>query len=245
MLTLVTWNLDGLEPRHLDVRTEAACLHLLLRPDPPDIVAVQEVVDRSWHAHLLPHFGHAGYTALHGRTDSEYYNAVFVRQPLVVRDAKLHRVPSAMGRVLLDVSVGWGEHELRVVTGHLESLRSSADLRKLQLAYAVDRLLEHPGPAVFAGDTNLRDAELPGVPRLGEVVDAWEAAGSPPAHRFTWDPNRVPNRRPGGRARMRFDRVYLKGLRTTGFRLVGEQPLPEADGWLPSDHLGVQVTLAL
>ena len=81
MLSLVTWNLDGLEPRWRDERTEAACLHLLLRPDPPDIVAVQEVVDRTWHAHLKPHFGHAGYVGVPGRADSEYWVALFVRAP--------------------------------------------------------------------------------------------------------------------------------------------------------------------
>ena len=45
-LTVVTWNLFGLEERHLDERTEAACFHLLMER-PPDVLLFQEVVDRS------------------------------------------------------------------------------------------------------------------------------------------------------------------------------------------------------
>lgn len=246
-LSLVTWNLDGLEPRHLDVRTEAACLHLLLRPDPPDVVVVQEVVDRTWHAHLRPHFGHAGYAALPGRVPSSYWNAVFVRQPLVVREAHVRPLPSDMGRALLDVRV---EHpaggSLRVLTSHLESLRDGAALRRLQLKEVLNVLLYEPGPAVFAGDTNLRDEEVPHIPGLDQVVDAWEATGRDPATRYTWDTVRIANKAGKRGARMRFDRIYVnQRIQVSDLRLVGDQPLPEADGWHPSDHLGLRAVLTL
>ena len=58
---LVTWNLDGLDPRHLDLRTEAAIAALLA--DLPDVILLQEVTRRTWHAHLRPHLAHAGYAA--------------------------------------------------------------------------------------------------------------------------------------------------------------------------------------
>ena len=38
-LHLVSWNLNGLDPHHLDERMEAACLRLLLNGPPPDVVA--------------------------------------------------------------------------------------------------------------------------------------------------------------------------------------------------------------
>ena len=49
--------------------------------------------------------------------------------------------------------------EWTVQTAHLESLREGAGLRERQLSYVVERLTSAHGPAVFAGDTNLRDAE--------------------------------------------------------------------------------------
>lgn len=245
MLSLITWNLDGLEPRWLDERAEAACLHLLLRPDPPDIVALQEVVDRTWHAHLTAHFGHAGYVGVPGRAESGYWVALFVRKPLVVREAHLHPLPGThMGRALLDVRIAWGDRDLRVLTSHLESLKCGGPSRRLQLAHALERLVAHDGPAVFCGDTNLRDRETEHLPLLDRVSDAWVQVGRPAAHRFTWDTGRIPNKRRGRRARLRFDRVFLNAhLRATALDLVGEVPLAEAGGWFPSDHLGVRVHL--
>lgn len=254
-LSLVTWNLNGLEPRDLDARTEAACLHLLLRDDPPDVVAVQEVVDRTWHAHLLPHFSHAGYAALPGRADSEYWCALFVRGALRVEGATLERLPdSGQGRALLEATVTWEGQRTWIATGHLESLRSGAPTRKRQLHHVLDRL-EDParvGRAVFAGDTNLRDAEVAEVAAARElpVLDAWEQVGTK-ATRDTWRAPGSGGRRGRG---FRFDRVLMgAALRAERVWLLGDVPVADIVGTLgaeagaprclPSDHLALGVTL--
>ena len=73
-MKLVSWNLNGLEDRELDLRTESAMFQLLLgapieqamqpgfKPNAPDVVVLQEVVERSYHAHVRPHLEAAGFT---------------------------------------------------------------------------------------------------------------------------------------------------------------------------------------
>ena len=63
-MKLVSWNLNGLEDREVDLRTESAMIQLLLgapiekailpgfKPNSPDIVLLQEVVERSYFAHV-------------------------------------------------------------------------------------------------------------------------------------------------------------------------------------------------
>lgn len=239
MLRLVTWNLDGLEDRHLDVRTEAACLALLLRPAPPDVVLLQEVVPRSFLAHLRPHFAHAGYAIVPSQPpEREYFVAAMIRDGSRVKTA--WRAPfrgSRMGRELLGVQLAHEGREWLVCTAHLESLKPSREERRAQLATVAAALAAHAGPAVFAGDTNLRDEELPGVPGIDGIVDAAVLAGRPAA---TWFP------RKGASRGMRFDRVLLDARtpwRPAPLRLLGEEPVDEADRMRISDHLGIEVVL--
>ena len=72
-MKLISWNLNGLDDRNLDVRTEAAMFQILLgapiesaviegfKPNVPDIILLQEVVERSYHAHVMPHLKAAGF----------------------------------------------------------------------------------------------------------------------------------------------------------------------------------------
>ena len=54
-MSLVTWNVAGLDDCRLDERSEAQCLEDPLRPEPPSVIALQELVVRSWHAHWKHH----------------------------------------------------------------------------------------------------------------------------------------------------------------------------------------------
>lgn len=234
MIRVTTWNLDGLDDTDLDVRTEAACFELLLREHPPDLVLLQEVVDRALLAHLRPHFAHAGYAWAPPRPvwEGESGCVVLVRSPLKLTDAWLHRFPgSQMGRFVLGARVAWEGRDLLVTTAHLESLPSSRAERLHQARTVLGVLAEHPGPALFAGDTNLRRAE---TDVLAGIVDAWRLAGAPADRRYTWDAT--------GRARQRFDQVWLddrSGWRVSDLRLLGRNP-PH-----PSDHLALEVDLTL
>jgi len=236
-MDLVTWNLNGLAEKNLDPRTEAALSEILLGgdltalletgrpPALPDVIVLQEVVERTFHAHVLPHLRAAGFTVLPAQLPARnYFEIVAVRSP--VREARW--VPferSGMGRMLLEVELQSG---LTVCTAHLESLKPSGPVRMEQARFVLERLVAR-GPAVFAGDTNLREAEWAQIQR-DEVADAWVEAGSPAADRPTW-----------GRAR--YDRVWCTGgLRVTGFRRIGVANVPEL-GEPPSDHVGLRLSL--
>jgi len=233
-LSLVSWNLFGLEPYQLDVRTEAACFALLL-DDPPDIVCFQEVVDRTLQAHLKPHFSNAGYAHVVQPTDSEYYCAIFVKAPLRLVNAGLHPFPSSvMGRALLEARVDWDGTPVMVLTSHMESMREGGPARVEQLRQIAKRMGQHDGPAVFAGDTNLRDAEVKGLDLPG-IKDAWENGGTPET-RFTWKPWK-------GRAKARFDRIYINDRWSCSkFALGIGENVPSA-GVPVSDHRKVRIEL--
>lgn len=245
--TLVSWNLNGLDDHLLDERSEAACLALLLRTDPAQVVLLQELVLRSWHGHWKHHLHHAGYDVFPADpsrvTDSEYFSAVAVRredgqvvgEPLRVTDHGVAPFPgSRMGRVLLWVRAGgWW-----FGTAHLESGAGASDERRAQLAVVAQHMLAESGPAVFAGDTNLRRDEAVGVAGTDRLVDAWVAAGSDPATRATW--SRRPD--PGERARpgARFDRALHNEALTTLTLATGPA---EVHGQPASDHRSLWVVL--
>lgn len=223
-MTLTTWNVAGLHDRGLDERSERQCLALLLRDEPPDVISLQEVVRRSWHAHWKHHLRAAGYTVVPADptdVDSEYFALLAVRgAPTRGESAPMRG--SRMGRRLVRAEVGgW-----LVLGAHAESERQGSAERVRQLTTIAAELLAFDGPAVFAGDTNLRVEEEPDVEGLSSLTDAWVAAGSPKADRATWI---------GGKRGARFDRVWSNARAApTSFRSRHE--LSDL-----SDHLPLEV----
>ncbi len=242
-LRLITWNLDGLDTRHIDARSEAACQIILARA--PDMVFLQEVTARSFHAHIRPWMQGVGYRASPPTLTrhSSYGCILFTRRPLqVTAHSRELFARTQMGRSLIRVTARLENHELLMMTAHLESLREGAPERLHQRDVVLAALAAHRGPAVFAGDTNLRDAEVAG---LG-IRDAWELLGSPPASRFTFDTLAIPNK--SGRSRARYDRVFLNehpGWRPVEMSLLGMEAVPGCGGLFPSDHAGLEVIFSL
>lgn len=218
-LRVVSWNLNGLDTDRLDSRMEAACLELLLgvpladamrgKPSPPmpDVIALQEVVRRSHLAQLRHHFGAAGFAiepATPPREEGEYC-LLAVRPPWRVESSRA--VPfgqSPLGRHWLEADIAHGADRVRVLTAHMESLRSGEPARIAQGLELDARLHEDPElPSVFLGDTNLRASEWRALREQGlRALDAFEEAGAPAAHRDTWWP-------PESGRGSRFDRVWL------------------------------------
>jgi endonuclease/exonuclease/phosphatase family metal-dependent hydrolase len=247
-LRLLSWNLFGLSDDHLDLRTEAAMFEALLGgrpevvlarrgavPPPPDVLLFQEVVARSHVAHLRPHLTAAGYTVFPEapHAEREYYEVIAVRPPLRVQEGRVVPLDSAQGRELVMVRTLLGDVPWLWMTAHLESLELGARQRLAQVPFVLAQLRAHDGPAVFGGDTNLRESEVAVLEEEAPLPDAWEACGAPPGERFT----RISGR--SGRGQ-RYDRIWGSGVRFQGFRGLGRDPVtPSGDP--PSDHLGVTV----
>ena len=237
-MEVVSWNLNGLDETDLDIRTEAALTEILLGPDPmevfssgsapvlPDVVLLQEVVERSLVAHIRPHLEAAGYAIVpHQPSPRSYFEVAAVRGRRIVEAAVLPFPRTGQGRALLELRL---ESGLRVLTAHLESLRQGRPVRLEQAAFVLDRL-RMGGRAVFAGDTNLRRAEWAELDGRG-VEDVWVQAGSEAAQRGTWK-------------RMRFDRGWAVEMpAVTAFRRIGLGDVPGL-GEPASDHWGIRFTL--
>ena len=249
MLRLLSWNLFGLSDDHLDVRTEAAMFVALLGgpPEvvlaggpitpPPDVLMFQEVVERSHVAHLRPHLTAAGYTLVPAEPhpEREYYELIAVRQPQGIVSTDRVRFGSAQGRELLRVETEVDGQRHLWLTAHIESLQSGAVQRMAQSVTVLEALAAFDGPAVFAGDTNLRETEAARIAQNHTLTDAWEACGASPAERWTYTSQRT-------RRGNRYDRIWGGGVRFSGFRCLGRDDVTLARQ-PPSDHLGVEVRL--
>ena len=240
-MRLVSWNLFGLEERNLDARTEAALFRILLGgslerllatgappPPPPEVLLLQEVVERTWFAHLRPHLEAAGYTLFPKELPARNYFEVIAVRGLRVRSSRVSRFErTGQGRHLNRVDLDTPFGSLAVFTAHLESLKSGTELR-IEQAERVFLALDSCERAIFGGDTNLRAGEVKHRPAA--VVDAFEALGSPRGHRATW-----------GSAR--YDRFWVKGLQVQGFETFGAEVL-DGLGEAASDHKGLSLTVA-
>lgn len=217
-LRVLTWNLNGLDTTRLDERMERACMELVLgmdlrdamagRPSPPtpDVLCLQEVVRRAHLAKLRPHLAAAGFT-LHPdtppREDGEYV-LIAVRAPIRVLEERYTRFEeSPLARGWLELVIEREGERARVLTAHMESLRSGKDARVAQALEIDARLRASEVPAVFAGDTNLREDEVERAVEEGFASkDAFVEAKRPRAHRETWWPEH-------GERGLRFDRIWL------------------------------------
>lgn len=164
------------------------------------------------------------------------------------------------------------------ITSHLESLKEGTVQRKDQLQelfHFMRDCVSDGHTAVFAGDTNLREAEVPardvyktlaaeqarggeGEERPkkrrrvegGKFVDAWLAAGGVDEHKFTWDMAKNDNLpfEAEFKPRARYDRAFLLWPKDLQVTVNGVQLLGKerlACGKFVSDHWGLCVDLTL
>ncbi|PXF41120.1 Tyrosyl-DNA phosphodiesterase 2 [Gracilariopsis chorda] len=156
---------------------------------------------------------------------------------------------------------------LFIVTSHLESSKDSTVERKSQLLQILDTMRERVDEGYstfFAGDTNLREAEVPASeiikkPKAGEsgrrkrksmkekFSDVWVMAGGSDENKFTWDTQSNDNLGMVGdfRPKSRYDRAFVlspsNGERVSGFNLVGRERLE--CGRFISDHWGLCIDM--
>ncbi len=238
-MNLVSWNLNGLEDEHLDVRTEAAMFQLLLgvpiekaaitpnfKPNTPDIVVLQEVVPRTFHAHVTPHLKAAGFSIFPEKpSERSYFEIIAVRHPILETHYSTFSY-TQQGRGLSTLSI----NELTILTAHLESQKAGASMRVDQAEKILNIMNKHEGTIIFAGDTNLRKIEWKSL-NTENVRDAWETAGSIKKHEMTWQNNSY---------KSRYDRVWHKDSEIKKFETFGKEKIKEIDQ-TPSDHYGIRV----
>jgi len=237
-LKLVSWNLNGLEDKNLDMRTEAAMFNILLgapiehamKPDfkanSPDIVVLQEVVSRTFHAHITPHLQAAGFQIFPKEpTDRSYFELIAVRQAVLESSYKTFSYTS-QGRGLSMLKIDG----LTIFTAHLESMKPGASMRIDQAREILEIMNKHEGPCIFAGDTNLRKAEWDSL-EPKDVEDAWISTGSIKKYKNTWQT---------GKSKARFDRAWLKNCSVEKFELFGKKKVAVINE-RASDHLALRV----
>lgn len=218
-LHILTWNINGLETRRLDSRMEKVAMELVLgmdlkdalagKPGPPtpEVVCLQEVVRRAHVSKLRPHLSAAGF-ALYPEEpprDEGEYTLIGVRAPWRLEDVAFTRFEeSPLGRGWLEARLAdEAGRSVRVLTAHMESLRSGADARVAQALELDARMHDGSDPAIFAGDTNLRAAEWSRAKAGGlRAADVFELAGAPARYRDTWWPEESTRG-------YRFDRIWV------------------------------------
>ncbi|KAL9963274.1 hypothetical protein ACROYT_G032458 [Oculina patagonica] len=247
-LTLLSWNVDGLDKGNLLERTREECC--IINSRKPDVVFLQEVIPNTLSIFQSEC---SGYLCKHGPTQ-DYFNILLLKNSSIKTTDSLlctHFQSSKMERHLLCQPVMFkNKTELILMTSHLESTVQCKVERKRQLEQVLTRMTEQPPQAtvIFGGDTNLRDAEVSAIGGLPSgIVDVWEECGRPPNSQFTWDMtinDKIGSPNPY-RPRIRLDRLFVRSgqagqhaLKASKFELVGMERVAGCRRF-PSDHWGM------
>jgi tyrosyl-DNA phosphodiesterase 2 len=238
--SLLTWNIYGLESKHLHERTVHICD--FVQRENPTVVFLQEVVQWTWPiitANLV-----TNYHCYQGKPKAFYFNAVLIRKsPDMICPEKEDVVDfpgSRMGRYLINVPVHCHGKTIHFMTSHIESLDKEHNIheRKNQIKTAFGMMQQYADNSllsIFGGDMNTYDKEIQEIGLPSSVIDVWEACGSYKAEKFTFNSEVLVKR---------LDRVYLGQnsdiVKAVGFHLVGRDKIAKL-GCHPSDHLGVWI----
>ncbi|CAL8296855.1 unnamed protein product [Lota lota] len=242
-LSLVSWNVDGLDTDNLAERARGLCSYLVLYT--PDVVFLQELIPP--YVEYLKKRA-VSYTLIEGGEEGYFTGMMLKKCRVKLQGSQI--VPyttTQMMRNLLIVQVTFQGQELSLMTSHLESCKAQAGERMKQLRLIMQKMNEVPDnvTVLFGGDTNLRDAEVAKVGLSSGVVDVWEKLGRQEHCRYTWDTKANSNKKLPYISRCRFDRVYLRPASREGVpRLLPDHMallgLEKLDcGRYTSDHWGV------
>ncbi|XP_077488338.1 tyrosyl-DNA phosphodiesterase 2-like isoform X1 [Amblyomma americanum] len=246
VMTLVSWNVDGLNKNYLHQRISAVC-SLTLRLD-PDVVFFQEVIPEV-EAEIRNHFLH--YLYIPGDSQGYYVATLLKKDSVRCNSHSVAQLNSSkMERHIVLAETTFSNKDVVLLNTHLESMNYSTEVRKVQLRRCF-RQCKKEAPdktVIFGGDLNLRDHEVDASGGLPPgVEDVWEACGSDPSLCYTWDMACNDNLDFGGRskARLRFDRVYIRHSQPAtfvpaSFRLIGQKRL-QVERCFPSDHWGLAI----
>ncbi|KAE9419278.1 hypothetical protein Angca_009536, partial [Angiostrongylus cantonensis] len=236
-VSLVSWNIDGLDGNNLSTRMKG--VYKIVNNLNPDFVFLQEVVGRELST--INRFSKL-YNIFYSNESYLYFTAILVSKMFEVDSHNvIHYQNSGMGRTLQIVDGKIGQQKVFLLNTHLESMKEHSKIRQEQFKLCMEKICDiissHPNCLLFfGGDLNLRDAEVSNVPR--GLADAWIAAGGSKETEFTWDTRKNDNKRGFG-ARNRFDRIFWYGpLHRVKFSLAGQQRIRSCLCF-PSDHWAI------
>ncbi|KAK2921071.1 tyrosyl-DNA phosphodiesterase 2 [Channa argus] len=247
-LSMITWNVDGLDTDNLAERARGLCSYLVLYT--PDVVFLQELI--------LPYVQYlkkraVSYLIIEGGEDGYFIGMMLKRSRIKLVESEIVTYPTTkMMRNLLVAQVDFKGQKLCLMTSHLESCKGHAEERMKQLRVVMQRMGEAPDnvTVLFGGDTNLRDPEVAKVGLPTGVCDVWEQLGKQEHCRYTWDTKANSNKTVPFVSRCRFDRIYFRPATRPGvphlvpdhMALVGLEKLD--CGRYTSDHWGIYCSLS-
>ncbi|KAG1671957.1 Tyrosyl-DNA phosphodiesterase 2 [Nymphon striatum] len=242
----ITWNIDGLDNRNIDIRTKAVCT--IIEREKPDLVHLQEVTIET-----LPHLKRKLhlYEFLQPE-DASYFVVTLIRKSTadIINHHVIDFPDTLMERNILCSKIKIGKAVINSMNTHLESTRDHAEQRKVQLKIAFDAIskIDSSENVIFAGDMNLRDTELNEVGLPDTMEDVWNTCGTRKECKFTWDASRNVNIQISSKykPRCRFDRLYFRRTHPNTaapsyFGLVGIERIKHTQCF-PSDHWGLLST---
>lgn len=242
-LSLISWNVDGLDTDNLAERARGLCSFLVLYT--PDVVFLQELI--------TPYVDYlkkraTSYLIIEGGEDNYFTGMMLKKSRVKFIESQIVAYPTTqMMRNLLVAQVTFKDQKLCLMTSHLESCKGHAGERMTQLRMLMQRMREAPDDVtvLFGGDTNLRDTEVTKVGLAPGVCDVWERLGKQEHCRYTWDTKANSNKNAPYVSRCRFDRIYFRPATKDGISclapdhmaLVGLEKLD--CGRFISDHWGI------
>ncbi|XP_049607066.1 tyrosyl-DNA phosphodiesterase 2 isoform X1 [Syngnathus scovelli] len=247
-LTLISWNVDGLDTENLAERARGLCSYLVLYT--PDVVFLQELIPP--YVEYLKKRA-VSYLIIEGGEGGYFTGMMLKKTSVKLLESQIVPYPTTrMGRNLLMAQVTLRGAKVWLMTSHLESCKEHSGERMKQLREVTRQMQEAPDDVsvLFAGDTNLRDAEVVKVGLPTDVCDVWERLGRQEHCRYTWDTHANSNKNLPYTSRCRFDRVLLRpaahprAIRLDPDRmvLVGLEKL--SCGRFTSDHWGIYCSLS-
>ncbi|XP_034561546.1 tyrosyl-DNA phosphodiesterase 2 [Notolabrus celidotus] len=248
-LSLISWNVDGLDTDNLAERARGLCSFLVLYT--PDVVFLQELIPP--YVQYLKKRA-VSYLIIEGGEDGYFTGMMLKKSRVKLIESEIVAYPTTqMMRNLLVAQVTFKDQKLCLMTSHLESCKGQAAERMKQLRVVMQRMREARDDVtvLFGGDTNLRDAEVVKVGLPPSVCDLWERLGKQEHCRYTWDTKANSNKSVPYVSRCRFDRVYLRPATKVGvpciapdhMALVGLEKLD--CGRYTSDHWGIYCSFSL
>ncbi|XP_032436185.1 tyrosyl-DNA phosphodiesterase 2 [Xiphophorus hellerii] len=242
-LSLISWNVDGLDTDSLAERARGLCSYLVLYT--PDVVFLQELIPP--YVQYLKKRA-VSYLIIEGGEEAYFTGMMLKKSRVKFLESEIVTYPTTqMMRNLLVAQVTFKGQKLCLMTSHLESCKGHAQERMKQLHMVMQRMKDAPDDVavLFGGDTNLRDTEVAKVGLPSGVCDVWERLGKQEHCRYTWDTKANNNKTVPFVSRCRFDRIYLRPASKEGvprlapdhMALIGLEKLD--CGRYTSDHWGL------